>query len=371
MTLSTLNSLTIIILFGALVLLSFLLFVNPLKANRKANLCLAATFLLWATFWLEEVFALAEVYELNVYVIFLLRFLQFLTPFFFYLAVVYFTNPNYKLQQKPIKHIVFPILYLVILSLHFFSSKSEQPIIKILLIGLIFIQAVFYVAISFFKIRKHQKKVLLFSSDTYEIDLSWLEYIIISMLFIVVIILFYNVLLDFATPNFFMNLTFLVVVFMIAFFSLKQKEIYPIDKKQRTELIAIDEEVEHSETKRKLIPDEDLETIKKQLTDLMLNEKPYLDSELNLIKLSDLLKITPHQLSYAINTGFNENFFEFVNKYRVEKAKELLATENKHNLTILAIAFESGFNSKTSFNTTFKKITNLTPSEFKKRGSNL
>jgi AraC-like DNA-binding protein len=97
----------------------------------------------------------------------------------------------------------------------------------------------------------------------------------------------------------------------------------------------------------------------------MAAERPYLDSNLNLVKLAERLDLTPHKLSYTINAGYQLNFFQFVNQYRVEKAKELLLN-NHQNYTVLAIAFESGFNSKTAFNTTFKKICGQTPTEFAK-----
>jgi AraC-like DNA-binding protein len=74
-------------------------------------------------------------------------------------------------------------------------------------------------------------------------------------------------------------------------------------------------------------------------------------------------------MSYLINSGFGENFFQFINKYRVERAKELLNIDKLSKYSILGIAFESGFNSKTTFNTTFKKFTNQTPSEYLKRVS--
>jgi AraC-like DNA-binding protein len=149
-----------------------------------------------------------------------------------------------------------------------------------------------------------------------------------------------------------------------------QREIFPLDEKQLKEIIDI-ETVQTSELKRKLISDSDLLKFKARLSELMENQKPYLDSELNLIKLAELIDMTPHQLSYVVNTGFNANFFGYINTYRVEKAKELLLQEEMNKLSVLGIAFESGFNSKTSFNTTFKKITGQTPSEFKKRSSAL
>jgi AraC-like DNA-binding protein len=83
------------------------------------------------------------------------------------------------------------------------------------------------------------------------------------------------------------------------------------------------------------------------------------------------MHLTPHQLSYLINIGFNENFFLFVNKYRVERVKELLINKENDHLSILGIAFESGFSSKTAFNTTFKKFTQQTPSEYKKSRTTL
>ena len=150
-----------------------------------------------------------------------------------------------------------------------------------------------------------------------------------------------------------------------------QKETFPLDDEQYKDLIEIDETETSSSERKKLISDEELIGIKESVTKLMVEKEVFLDSDLNLIKMSELLNISPHQLSYVINTGFNENFYQFINKYRVEKTKELLLKKEMDNLSILGIAYESGFNSKTSFYTVFKKITGITPSEFKKRSSSL
>lgn len=107
------------------------------------------------------------------------------------------------------------------------------------------------------------------------------------------------------------------------------------------------------------------------LMKLMEKEKPYLDSELNLLKLADKMEISSHQLSYVLNEGMGENFFYFINKYRVQKAEALLMDPENDHLNMLAIGYEAGFNSKTSFNTTFKKMTSYTPSEYKKNRSRL
>jgi AraC-like DNA-binding protein len=100
---------------------------------------------------------------------------------------------------------------------------------------------------------------------------------------------------------------------------------------------------------------------------LMESEKPYIDPYLTLSHLSEKLSINTHNLSEVINTQFDQNFFDFVNAYRMEQAKRDLADPAKRELKILAIAYDAGFNSKTSFNTLFKKHTGLSPSEFRER----
>ena len=99
----------------------------------------------------------------------------------------------------------------------------------------------------------------------------------------------------------------------------------------------------------------------------MKQEKPYLDSELTLLELAGTLNVSPHNLSEAINTQLQQTFFDFVNQYRVEQVKKDLADPQKQHLTFLALALEAGFNSKSSFNTIFKKHAEMTPSEYRKR----
>ena len=87
-------------------------------------------------------------------------------------------------------------------------------------------------------------------------------------------------------------------------------------------------------------------------------------------ELADSLTVPAYHLSQLINDEFLVNFYDFINKYRVEEAKKLLI-EDTHNYKILAIAYEVGFNSKATFNRVFKKFTDVTPSEFKEKFSPL
>jgi tetratricopeptide (TPR) repeat protein len=97
----------------------------------------------------------------------------------------------------------------------------------------------------------------------------------------------------------------------------------------------------------------------------MEEEEAYLDPDLTIKELSEQLSIPARDLSQVINERLNQNFNDFVNHYRIEKAKELLLKKCSDS-TILDVAFDSGFNSKSSFNTLFKKFTKYTPSQYKK-----
>ncbi|MEE9117113.1 MAG: helix-turn-helix domain-containing protein, partial [Calditrichia bacterium] len=101
------------------------------------------------------------------------------------------------------------------------------------------------------------------------------------------------------------------------------------------------------------------------LKTIMEEKKPYTDSNLSLHQLSEMLEMTPHNLSEVINTGLNQNFFDYVNYFRVEKVKKDLSDDQKRYFKLLSIALDAGFNSKSSFNVIFKKQTGMTPSEYR------
>jgi AraC-like DNA-binding protein len=92
--------------------------------------------------------------------------------------------------------------------------------------------------------------------------------------------------------------------------------------------------------------------------------KPFLNPQLTIHDLARDLKVPPHLLSKIINKEFHSNFFEFVNKYRIEEFKKKAFLKECKNLTILAVALDCGFNSKSAFNRIFKDYTGITPGDF-------
>jgi len=101
-----------------------------------------------------------------------------------------------------------------------------------------------------------------------------------------------------------------------------------------------------------------------KMNQIMENNRPYLDSEFNLSSFSQECQIPTHVISETLNGLMNQSFNDYINNYRVEEFKRLSQKEAYKNFTILAMAFESGFKSKATFNAAFKKITGITPSQF-------
>lgn len=106
--------------------------------------------------------------------------------------------------------------------------------------------------------------------------------------------------------------------------------------------------------------------LSRRLKDLMEKEKLYLNEKLSGNEMAVTLGISRHQLSEVLNNELHTNFYNFINHYRVEDCKQKMANPKFENYTLLALGFECGFNSKTTFNTVFKRETGMTPRQFKK-----
>jgi AraC-like DNA-binding protein len=106
--------------------------------------------------------------------------------------------------------------------------------------------------------------------------------------------------------------------------------------------------------------------LKTALNDTMLKDKPYLDPKLNLSDLAEMIHCSPNQLSQLLNENMGKNFYDYVNDYRLHYFQSLNRDPKNRQFTFLSLAYESGFNSKTTFNNFFKKTLGVTPSEYLK-----
>lgn len=209
-------------------------------------------------------------------------------------------------------------------------------------------------------LKQHVEKLKNTLSSIDKINLRWVNLGINAFIFIfgliAVFILFFISGNDYSRA-FIVTIPVLVSITImgLGFFSLQQPIIFPPEK----------EPTQNKKYEKSTLTNEKADEHSTELIQLMKNEKPYLQGDLTLQKLADRLSVSPHHLSQIINDKIGQNFFDFVNNYRIEEAKKLLMDPRGELLTILAIGEEVGFNSKSSFNNAFKKHTGQTPTQFK------
>jgi len=220
-------------------------------------------------------------------------------------------------------------------------------------------------------IRKHNKGINdYFSIDTIEINLKWITWItvcfLLSYLFVMADAIFYfghgsdRFSLLIQTPD--LATTFFI--FMFSYFSLKQPPIYKVAGSNNNSFSTGTKEEKRYE--KSGLKEETAEKYHRQIIEYMAKEKPYTDPDITINSLSEKLGIPRHHLTQVINEKSNRNFFMFINDYRISEVKEQISLDVLNEHSILRIAYDAGFNSKSTFNTMFKKSTGMTPSEYRK-----
>lgn len=250
----------------------------------------------------------------------------------------------------------------------------------------IILSAVAYTILSSHQLWKHEQNIKNEFSFTEKITLNWLRYLIIGMTGILLIILF-------GANDLIIYSSITGLVLFIGYFGIKQVGIFseklkptPFSKDGITmephlasqpvysshsleneifpERPPTTEKIKYEKTK---MSDSEITNIHLRLKKLMHEEKLYKNPELVLSEVAKRIHTHPNALSQVINTVEQKNFYEYINKQRVEEFQKIVLLPKSNQFTLLSLAFESGFNSKTSFNRNFKKVTNLSPSEFLKQ----
>jgi AraC-like DNA-binding protein len=209
----------------------------------------------------------------------------------------------------------------------------------------------FYVGWSALLLRKHGDNIRDRFSDLDKISLLWLRILTYGLGVIWLLVIFFrNDILTFGGV--------VVFVFLIGFFGVRQGTIFVQGP------ILPDNAEQKKKYPKSGLTEEASAKLHQALTQLMTKSAPYKNSELSIDDLSSKLGVHPNYLSQVINQKENKNFYDFVNTYRIEEFKRLIAMPENQHLTLLALAFDCGFNSKSSFNRFFKKTTGQTPSEY-------
>jgi len=222
-----------------------------------------------------------------------------------------------------------------------------------------------YFFLTLFTLRNHRKRLLdefSFIDHMHHFWLNWVAYGAFALWLVALLGYIYNWSNNYTTtllPDYLLISFLAVFLFILAYIGFNRTLIFQANSGAFVE--------PHQKSKievSKINEDKDLSNQFEILKNLMEKEKPYLDPKLSLNRLAEISKLPTAKLSQVINSSSKQNFFEFVNSYRVDEVKERLHIADLNTYSILGIAEECGFNSKASFNRIFKKHTAMTPSQF-------
>jgi len=374
------NIITLIIVFVSWVLVAFLL---TAKTKNKTSNILLALFLLVNAQDSSGMFASLFVYPkfpgwgmiINSTVFFKMPLL-----YLYVLSVIY---SDFKLKKKHLLHLLTWVINIAILTPHFFAvdfddkwaflnenNIEKKPDIWASYI-LIHIQIAVYFIMCFMAIKKYKLLLLENYSNASLFNYKWLFQFILLFAIEALLATFKNVFLFVHLDMAYFITQISVSIFGLGFITwivLKAMHNPELFRGININLQLVKDLVNKDDHLPKILRNTNNESELGEIIMLkkhMVNGEPFLDATLTIEDLSKQMNFATKDLSILINHHLNQHFFDFVNGYRIRKAMDILKNPEKKDLTILEILYEVGFNSKSSFNTAFKKYTNQTPTQFR------
>ncbi|WP_271767840.1 helix-turn-helix domain-containing protein [Aquimarina algiphila] len=375
MDFSILGITTIFILFISLLLALFVLTVKT--SNKKANTFLGIYFLIFAIH--ISVFFYSKYITLPVVLEMLRDHIAFFTSpllFLYLLASIY---SDFRYKHKYLLHTLPFLIQILLFSPRFYfaDQNTRDFLLKNLnttiegKLSIIFglLVAFFYLVAMFIELKKYKQLLLENYSNKSAFNYKWLYQLLIILSIIFSFSFFKQAYKFYGTNIEILNtlriMLTLVLLGFLTWIVLKSMYYPNLFRNINTKHISIKGIVK--ENNIVYIVNKNAKDDINRLLIFMKKEEPYLDATLTLQKLAEQLGLPNRTLSVLINHNLNQRFFDFINQFRIEKAKKMLLNSNNAKLTIQQIMYDVGFNSKSSFYTAFKKETGVTPSEYKKR----
>ncbi|WP_420577569.1 helix-turn-helix domain-containing protein [Ekhidna sp.] len=355
-----LTNLSILINFSAVVQ-AFIL-IAQLKRGRYlhkvTNRLLAIVLIAFVLIILNSIRVLFDPFFFDTYELYSNAFLLVITPSL-YLYISFLTHSTEMYEKRQLWNYAPFIAYIsVMITLNLLGKGKNSPLVETLSnVGfvLFMIQNLVYITASFVLLRNHREEIKKQYSYTISVSLNWVKTVLIS----------YSITFVLATSFYFYQIKMGPIPDLI---NLNIVLIYSIHI-----IVLTHKSLSKPEILFKLKPYQDAkidlaatQDIFKRVVRLVEEEKLYLNAKLTLKDISDQLGLSSSSLSQSINQTTKGNFFDFINRYRVEEVKKKVSDPRYRHLTLLAIAEECGFQSGSVFSIAFKKNTGIKPSEYRK-----
>lgn len=299
-----------------------------------------------------------------------------------YLYVVFALRKEQQLRWKDYAHFLPALLCYLYMLPFFFSYTAEQKnmlnhgqldaygTFTMISIVAFVVSGITYPILSYRLIGRFEKVLHENFSFDEKINLSWLRYCILGVALIFLTVALFPALQSLFDIRFTFNVDLILYteiilfIFLLGFFGIRQEGVFSSITTNIEGPIAEPRANQTSEYKKSGLKVENAEQHHQKLLELMKEGELYLEPKLSLNTLANQLDVSVNHLSQIINQYEGKNFYDFINEYRVEEFKERVVAPSNRHLSILAIALDSGFSSKSSFNLVFKKHTGITPSQY-------
>ncbi len=337
------------------------------QKNKLANILLALLILSISGWILDAFFRVSGLYRQNPHLYFLPIYYSLGFGPLIYFYVQSLTLKNFRFQPKDFLHflpVLIQAIFYLIISTKDYQTKYHvwfeihQPYTYRIEYDGTWLSLVIYLILSLIYLHRYRTWIKNSYSNIFSKMLNWLYILLILQVFVCLSWLVEAILRDFRNTYYqydFSTNLLSATVYCMGILGILQSNV---EANYSDELFS----------KSKKLPHQNLDlTLIRQIEELMLEQKPYLNPDLTLADFSQAFGQPPKTISYQINQHFQKPFNTFVNTYRVEEVKRRLAGKDLEKLTLLGIAYESGFNSKTTFNRIFKEFTGLSPTEFLKK----
>jgi AraC-like DNA-binding protein len=351
------------------------LFLLTVKTKNKLENKLFAVFLIINAIDTSGFFICNFITNINLETFRMSAYLLEMPLFYLYVNAVCYSD--FKLKPKHLLHaipfaianlVLVPRLYLAdgINKRQFYEHLAQTPELYFYQI-LGELQYIFYIVCILLILKKYKKIYLEnYTNANNTLSYKWLFQLTVALLIIHSIIIIKN-LLRYTSYNYefiWMNvITGIAVLLTTCWFILKVLNNPELFRGIDSRLQLSKDFINSPEIENKI--NEPKNNQIELLRNFMIEHEPFLDPSLTIHELSNEIKIPVRELSVLINHHINQHFFDFVNEYRIQKAMTILKDPTKKDLTVSEILYQVGFNSKSSFNTSFRKYTNQTPTMFK------
>ncbi len=287
----------------------------------------------------------------------------------FYFYVKTLTHSGFRFGPKQLWHFSPIVLNYLHSIYHLIYSGNHHPyhwfhFTAELLESMAIISILFYMMLSLGIINSYQRNLLENVSNTHKIDLQWAKHIVVVIVGSFAIILIFLVISSGISGMLFFDQwsEYRYAVLLLYACVLYWLSIHGYLQAQTVQFLP-------SEVPATVLPNDELAEVIRKLDLVMQEQKLFKNPELGLMDLSRTVGLPGRTISEAINSSLNKNFFQYINGYRVKEVQEKLKDPKNAHLKIMSLAYDSGFNSKASFNRVFKSSTGLTPKEYKMKNS--